>query len=243
MVAARTAGPATLDLYGQIAAIAFVAALAVWLWRTRPALPPRPAGPPLPLSGLGFGRALATITGGLIALFVISFAAHPWLVVVAALTPLSAWQIAVHRKDITHRAVGVALALGGICLALSHLAGRLDGFQAFYLICIPPLFLGGALLARSTGLARVDSVDGSWGRAAAGLVAGSVLAVPAALLNVSHGAHSGDVWIDQIWEPAVALVPGIAEETWARLFMLTLVLRCCAGLPGTVLLARWWPPF
>lgn len=70
--------------------------------------------------------------------------------------------------------------------------------MAFYLACIPVLFVGGAFLATATRSARVESVDGNWGGATTGFLGGCLLALPEASLNVSFGAHSGDAWVDQV---------------------------------------------
>jgi hypothetical protein len=85
------------------------------------------------------------------------------------------------------------------------------------------LFIGGGILTKITGLTHIRSVNGNWGLALQGFLWACVLALPPALLNIGGGAHSQDVWVDQAWEPLVALVPGIAEETWARLFLTTLI--------------------
>ncbi len=116
-----------------------------------------------------------------------------------------------NRAAITRRSVGVGLWLVDICLVLSYLSGRLDAYMAFYLTCTAVSYVGGVILAKGTAIAMVQCADGTWGKAAGGFVAGCGLALPAASLNVSYGAHSGDAWVDQLWEPVAALVPGIAE--------------------------------
>ena len=182
--------------------------------------PPRPH---FAIAHLGFYSTLVVILGASLLLFLISFAAHPQLVLVAVLTLVSASIIILLRHAITWRTVGIGIGLTAICLILSYLGGRLNSYMAFYLGCIAVLFVGGTLLAKATSIAQVQFADGNWGKAATSFLGGCLLATPAALLNVSYGAHSGDVWVDQAWEPLYALVPGVSEETWARLFMLTLV--------------------
>jgi hypothetical protein len=220
MTVAMVAPLADLAPYGQIAGIAFIAVLIVWIWRRRP-VPEPEVNQPIILARFGYGQTLLIVFGVFLSLFLIAFAAHPQLVLVVALTLMSGWLIVVRRDEIAARAVGIGLGLAGLCMVLSYLSGRLDPYQAFYLACIPVLFVGGTLLTTITGLGRMHSVDGDWGKAATGFLGGCLLALPAAMLNVSFSAHAGDTWVNQVWEPAFALVPGIAEETWARLFMLT----------------------
>ncbi|MEQ8403134.1 MAG: CPBP family glutamic-type intramembrane protease [Roseitalea porphyridii] len=212
-----------LGFYGQALGIAFILVLVAWLWVARRVVAYTPTVRPIAFPRLGFARTLIGILGAVLALFAIAFAAHPQLVLVAALSVAAAGLIVLRRSQVPGRWVGTGLGLGGACLLLSYLSERLDPFMAFYLTCIPVLFVGGTMLAAATGAAWVHSADGDWGKAAAGFLGGCALALPAALLNVSGGAHLGDAWVDRPWEPLVALVPGIAEETWARLFMLTLL--------------------
>ncbi len=186
-------------------------------------LPDPPFALSIAVPRLGFGQTLIAILGALLLLFLIAFAAHPQLVLVATLTIVSCRLIALHRGAMMRGPIWIGLGVAGLCLLLSYLSGRLNAYMAFYLACIAVLFIGGVILAKGTAAAQVQCAEGKWGKAAAGFLGGCLLALPAALLNVSYGAHSGDAWVDQVWEPLVALVPGIAEETWARLFLLTLL--------------------
>jgi len=54
------------------------------------------------------------------------------------------------------------------------------------------------------------------------LLMGCLLAVPPALANLDLGPVISDPWVDRWWKPLVAFSPGLAEETWARLFLTTL---------------------
>lgn len=51
---------------------------------------------------------------------------------------------------------------------------------------------------------------------------GALLAIPWALMNVASGGGSQDAWATEPWAPLVALQPGIAEEAWGRVFLVSL---------------------
>jgi hypothetical protein len=212
-----------LSGFGQIAGLLFIIGLIIYLIRSAPKSTDLPDIQPIFFAKSNYISTLLMILGVLILLFVVGIVVHPWLVVVAALTSCAIWIIITHRSHLTPSLVMVGVGAGVLCLLLSGLSGRLDAFQGFYLACIPFLFIGGGILTKVTGLTHIRSVDGHWGLAIKGFVWACVLAFPPALLNSSGGAHSGDMWVDQAWESFVALVPGIAEETWARLFLTTLI--------------------
>ena len=209
--------------FGQGAGLLFLALIIVVLWRAPPRAADLPNLTPGPMLGLGYRTMLGAILAALIALFLLGIVFHPWLVLVIAFTLAAIGVIAKRRQSLSWRMIGLGLFIGALCLSLSGLSGRLDMFQAIHLACVPILFVGGVLLTQESGLTLVYCVDGTWTEVAKGLLIGCVLAVPAAFLNISYGAHSGDAWIDQPWEPIVALVPGFAEEIWARLFLLTAI--------------------
>ncbi|MEO0759268.1 MAG: hypothetical protein AAFY78_20615 [Cyanobacteria bacterium J06648_16] len=216
-------GRSQLSAYGNVASLVFILILIVYLWRAPPLAADLPDLESLADLHLGYGKMLLMILGGLVVLFLVGIVVHPWIVLVAALSLVACTVVIAQRRSLSRRLIFLGLLAGGLCLILSGMSGRLDGFQGFYLACVPLLFVGGGLLTKRTGLTRVHSVDGNWGLAIRGFLSACVLSVPAALLNISYGAHPADAWVDQVWEPAVALVPGIAEETWARLFLLTLL--------------------
>ncbi len=208
---------------GAVAAILFVCALVFHLGRSRPYARDLPDMVTVSLPRLKYLPALALTVGVLLALFWVGGLFHPWLVLVTALTSIALWVIGTRRRQLSHRPVLLGVAAGALCLLLALLGNRLDGYQAFYLACVPLLFIAGVLLTRESNLARVRSADGAWRLSLRGFATGCLLAVPAALLNVADGASTSDAWVDRPWEPLIALVPGIAEETWARLFMTTLI--------------------
>ena len=223
MIGALVSGQENLSGFGQLAGIAFILVLMLCLGRSKPNAADFPDVEPSLFPKLRYSKMLLLILGVLAILFLIGIVIHPWIVLVVALTLIAIGIIVKQRQYLSLRLVIVGLIAGGLCLLLSGLSGRLDAYQGFYLACVPILFIGGSLLTEATSFAHVRSVEGSWRLAIKGFLWACVLAFPPALLNVSGGAQADDVWVNQPWEPLVALVPGIAEETWARLFMTTLI--------------------
>lgn len=223
MVAANFLGQSNLSSYGQIAGLLFIIALIVYLMRSPPDAAHLSDLERVLLPRLGYIPTLVLILGVLVLLFLVGIVLHPWLVLIAALTFIAIGLIIAQRQELSARLVMLGLTAGALCLLLSALSGRLDGFQVFYLSCIPLHFIAGGLLLQRMGLTHVRMVDGDWQLALQGFLWACLLALPPALLNISFGAHAEDAWVDQLWEPLVALLPSIAEETWARLFLTTLI--------------------
>ncbi len=223
LLTASTVDAALLRGLGQIAGLGFILALIALLWKPVGQRADWPAIQPIIGHPKGFLPTVFVVLVAFLLLFAAGPVVHPWLAVVTGLTIIAVLIMIRRRAQLTRRLWMLGLIAGATCLLLSWMGGRLDAFQAFHLACIPFLFIAGCLLVAQTGLARVHSADGNWGLALRAFAGASALAVPVALLNVGYGAHPGDVWVDRAWEPLVALVPGIAEETWARLFLLTLV--------------------
>ena len=211
MIASYVFKHPNLGGFGQIAGILFIIGLIVYLIRSAPKSTDLPDIQPILFPQLNYIATLFLILGVLLLLFLLGIVVHPWLVLVAALTLIAIWVIITHRVRLTPLLVIIGVVAGVLCLSLSWFAGRLDAYQGFYLACVPILFIGGGILTKITGLTYIRSVDGNWGLALKGFLWACVLALPPALLNIGGGAHSQDVWVDQAWEPLVALVPGIAE--------------------------------
>jgi hypothetical protein len=221
MLVTYTLGQPNLSGFGQIAGLIFILGLIIYLGRTQPNAADLPDIQPIVFPRLSYGKTLLLILTALVFLFLAGIILHPALVLIAALTIIAVWVIITRRQLLSLRLVMLGLLAGGLCFLLSGFSGRLDGFQGFYLACVPILFVAGGLLNQMTGLTHIYSAEGNRGLALKGFLWACVLALPVALLNVSGGSHAADAWVDQLWEPWAALVPGIAEETWARLFMTT----------------------
>jgi hypothetical protein len=67
----------------------------------------------------------------------------------------------------------------------------------------------------------VRILDGTSTLVLRGLLIGCVLGVPASLFNLLGNIQSQDTYIIHWWQPLYAIVPAIAEESWARLFLVS----------------------
>ncbi len=204
-------------------------------------LPPRPADLPsddlLRTRRIGVTAAAGFLIAGAVVLVFVGMVIGPGAaaLVLSGLASVGiswAW-----RRDVNSRTLRFGVLVGAI--AAAGVAGLGNGdlsWAALNLICLPPTFIAGVLLARRTGLAQVRSLNGEYRLAARGFLAGCVLGIPAALFNLLGNLQTGDTWVGHVWQPLYAIVPALAEETWARLFLLTLIYavlrRTGAGRPA-----------
>jgi hypothetical protein len=116
------------------------------------------------------------------------------------------------------------------------------------LFCLP----AGWAILRHTGLLQAGLggsrflADGA-GAALRACGWGLAIGTPWALLNVALGGGASDPWLRDWWQAFAALQPGIAEEAWARVFLVALLfwpLRKFASdrtaLLAAVLIAGYW---
>jgi hypothetical protein len=124
-------------------------------------------------------------------------------------------------------AVGLAVGLLAGAAQAVQIVSSGDLFDVFWAtfqaVAVPPLFIGGGLLAEHTGLGRSRLLNGEYGGALVSFLTGCVLYLPLALVNTVDGAHAGYTWMNALWKPlAFSWLPALAEEAWARLFLVTL---------------------
>ncbi len=207
----------------QIGALLYVAVLVPWLVVS----PPRAVDLHKPARAhgrrIGFLPTVVLVLVGLVAILALGILLNPWLVLVAVLTICALWIIITRRHRLSIGLIALGVAVGVFPMVLEYLSGRLDPLHAIYLTCVSVLFVGGVIVVREIGFGQVHIAEYRWRPAVRGFLSGCVLALPVALLNAGGGGASRDLWVDRAWEPLVAFVPGIAEETWARLFMMTLL--------------------
>jgi hypothetical protein len=126
------------------------------------------------------------------------------------------------RRDLTPRVVAVSVLAGLITGGGIVFLGNGDfSWAIFNLMIVPLLLAGGALLLARSGLARSRVLEGDFVFGARSFLWGCVLALPAALFNLLGNIQASDTWLIHGWQSLYAVVPAIAEETWARLFLTT----------------------
>jgi hypothetical protein len=171
---------------------------------------------------LGFGAAIGVIVTGIGVLFVIGMAVGRAASMYALSALIGAGITVSWRSRLTTRAAIFGVLAGLIAGGGIAFLGNGDlSWAVFNLMTVPPLFTGGALLIGRTNLARVRLLQGEYWHGLQGFLWASVLAVPASVLNLLGNMQARDTWLVHWWQPLYAIVPGIAEETWARLFVTT----------------------
>jgi hypothetical protein len=116
--------------------------------------------------------------------------------------------------------------ISGVAQAV-QIASIGDAFDIFWAVfqtvAVPPLFIGGGLLLEYSGIGRSRLLEGKYPGAFISFLTGCGLYLPLALVNTVGGAHAGYTWMSALWKPlAFSWLPAVAEETWARLFLVTL---------------------
>jgi hypothetical protein len=231
MAAGWLTGLPVLVTIATIASLLFVFVLMATLWRELPALTVPSATSGFP----GFGATIALITAAILVIFVVGANSSPWIALSLVLSLVGLGYAIVWRREITLPLVILAFAAGLVCVGLGVASDNTGPLSFAYYLSVALAILGGGVMVRRTGLTSVLVADGKWLAALAAFGLGCVLALPSSFLNLASGIQNGDTWVDQAWEPLVALVPGIAEESFARLIMLTLcvvLLRRRAGANG-----------
>lgn len=165
------------------------------------------------------------------------------------------------RGPLSRREAAVAVLFGLIAAA----AGVADGwaranaaglaFGALQLPLVVLTLLAGWRLARRTGLSAAGAgpslaVSGGAVAAVRGFGFGLALALPWALGNVVMGTPESDD-MRTVWQPlAAALQPGVAEEAWARAFLIpalflvfALTARPRTALVTAVIISTYWFAF
>jgi hypothetical protein len=211
-----------LDFLAGISSFAFIAALIWFLARKKPVAVDLPDLTIFTGERPGFWLRVLLLFLGLGAIFfaglMIGTGFSPLLACgVLGLGITLAWRDTLSTKTLWGgMAAGLIAALGILFLGNQDLSWAIAN-----LLTIPPAFTGGVLLLQRTKLGGVHLLDGKPWQSAVGFLAACALAAPAAVLNLLGNLHSQDAWIRHWWQPVYAIVPGIAEETWARLFLVT----------------------
>lgn len=172
---------------------------------------------------IGFGVAISGMVFIIGIMFVIGMVIGPAMSMLLGSALIGLGITVAWRSQLTTRIVWMGISVGLIAgLGITFLGNGDLSWAVFNLITLPPLFTGGALLISRTRLVRVRLLENEYALGLKGFLWACILSLPAALLNLLGNMQQGDTWVTRWWQPLYAIVPGVAEETWARLFLTTL---------------------
>jgi len=171
---------------------------------------------------IGFGMATTILFAAIGIAFVVGMMIGP-AVSLMLISALIGTGITIYwRTQLKTRAIVVGISASLLAgFGIMFLGNGDLSWAIFNSVVILPLFTAGTLLIKHTGLASVHLLRGEYALGLRGFLWGCVLAVPASLLNLLGNLQQSDTWVVHWWQPFYAIVPGVAEETWARLFLTT----------------------
>jgi hypothetical protein len=212
------------DALVGLSALLFGLGLIWTLGRTRPAISELPTLDVFTAKRLGFWIRTLLLFLGLALTLLLGMTISPGFSLMLVCGLLGLGVTLTWRKSLTWTIAGTGLAVGLISALGTVFLGTGDlVFAAAYLVTIPPAFTGGALLLGRTQLGHVRILEGRPALVLRGFLVGCVLGVPAGLFNLLGNIQGQDTYIIHWWQPLYAIVPAIAEETWARLFLVSCV--------------------
>jgi len=172
----------------------------------------------LPVLGIALMLALTAFSdGGTDILMLLMIVTTVWIII--------AW-----RREIGLRSViqGVVVAAIAYSAGLPMLKNGVISETALYLFTLfaVPMYIAGGLLLGHTGLGGIRLLAKQYLPALRSFLWGCLLFVPLALANAASGSPPGSdfTWVSEWWMPfSLPLWSGIVEETWFRLFLVSLV--------------------
>lgn len=211
-----------LTVVGGLSSFAFIVMLIWALARKKPYTTDFPNMEFLLTPPIGFGTATTTLFAAIAIAFGIGMMIGPAvsLMLISALVGMGitlSW-----RSQLKTRAIVVGILASLITgLGILFLGNGDLAWAIFNSAVVLPLFTSGILLVSHTDLSSVRFLRGEYTLGFKGFLWACALAVPASLLNLFGNLQQGDTWVAHWWQPLYAIVPGVAEETWAHLFFTT----------------------
>jgi len=201
---------------------AFIVILIWTLARKKPYSTDLPNMDYLLTSPIGFRTATTVLFAAIGIAFVIGLIIGPAvsLMLISALIGTGitlSWRTQLKKQTIL-AGISASLIAG---LGIVFLGNGDLSWAIFNSAIILPTFTAGSLLVKHTGFGSIRLLRGEYALGLKGFLWACALAVPASLLNLFGNLQQGDTWVAHWWQPLYAIVPGVAEETWARLFFTT----------------------
>jgi hypothetical protein len=154
---------------------------------------------------------------------------QPWVVLEVTLAGMGIAILITWRRRLRTRLV-ISGMIVGLLAGSAELVQFLNTGAPFdiywaivQVICVPPAFIAGGLLLGHSGVGQVRLLNGNITQVVKSLLTGCIVFLPLGLVNTADGIFTGFDWMDSIQEPLIfSWLPALAEETWARLFLVTL---------------------
>jgi hypothetical protein len=138
------------------------------------------------------------------------------------------WILIAWRREIGVPAIllGLAVATVAFLTGLPLYQNQFYGKVYFIVVLafVMPMFVTGGLLSNRTGLRGSQLYAVQYRKAVVSFLWGCLLFIPLGLTNAAAGAPDTSMtWVTRWWMPfSLPLFPGIVEETWYRLFLVSL---------------------
>lgn len=211
-----------------------------------------PASARVPMKRGAYALVIVAAVAALVGLYVV-FGRPGALIPITFTAAIVTWRV---RRQLTAFDALCAFALGAVASIAGLGAEWVGTDTAVWAVLQLPLTAFGLLagwgILRGSDLAHTAAssallVSEGPGAAARAALFGMVIAVPWALFNVAAGGSVRDTWVQAPWQTFAAAQPAIAEEAWARVFLVALLyvaLRWAASprvaLAGAIVVAGYW---
>jgi hypothetical protein len=161
---------------------------------------------------------IVSVTG---LLLFIGFKSSVILVMAVSTFLISILIIIKYQKLITKSLIINGLIIGGVCsIALYKYIPSL----VVVFIIIPCFFISGSLLNDRFQITTININKRLNNQIIKSFMLGCFFALPMAIANLSDVVSSNSYkWINQFWQPILALNMVVLEETWVRLFIITFI--------------------
>lgn len=209
---------------GGVAGGLFVVGLCWALLRIPPRMRSLPAVKPWSRPVPNYWIVLGLIIVVVVALYALGLMINPGFVLIGGMGLIALAVIIIFREELSMDQVIVGVILGVVVgFSIRFLEKNELSWALLNLNAVALTYVAGVLLMQRTRLGKIIWLDGDYLVSFKGFLLACVLAVPAASLNLVGEIYAGDTWVESWWQTFAAIGPGIGEEVWARLFLISLL--------------------
>lgn len=170
-----------------------------------------------------FWLVLGLIIIVMAAFYALGLLIDPAFVLIGGSALLAVAVIIILRDDLTWDLIITGAILGIVVgFTFRFLEFNELSWSILNLIAVAVMYVAGALLVKRSKLGKISWMSGNYLASLSGFGLALLLAIPAASLNLIGEIYTGDTWVQSWWQAFAAIAPGIGEEVWARLFLVTL---------------------